>query len=51
MFLMFISSGICRQPGYKQMKVLRQERNTVCFIEFDVSFMNCLVDVYFAASI
>ncbi|XP_020523689.1 RNA-binding protein with multiple splicing 2 isoform X2 [Amborella trichopoda] len=22
------------QPGYKQMKVLRQERNTVCFIEF-----------------
>ncbi|XP_020264745.1 cell wall integrity protein scw1 isoform X3 [Asparagus officinalis] len=23
------------QPGYKQMKVLRQERNTVCFIEFD----------------
>jgi len=24
------------QPGYKQMKVLRQERNTVCFIEFEV---------------
>ncbi|XP_010928627.1 uncharacterized protein [Elaeis guineensis] len=23
------------QPGYKQMKILRQERNTVCFIEFD----------------
>ncbi|XP_072993581.1 cell wall integrity protein scw1 [Typha latifolia] len=23
------------QPGFKQMKVLRQERNTVCFIEFD----------------
>ncbi|XP_077238268.1 RNA-binding (RRM/RBD/RNP motifs) family protein [Tasmannia lanceolata] len=23
------------QPGYKQMKVLRHERNTVCFIEFD----------------
>ncbi|KAK1269413.1 hypothetical protein QJS04_geneDACA013846 [Acorus gramineus] len=23
------------QPGYKQMKVLRQERNTVCFIEFE----------------
>ncbi|KMZ72444.1 putative RNA-binding protein with multiple splicing [Zostera marina] len=23
------------QPGYKQMKVLHQERNTVCFIEFD----------------
>jgi hypothetical protein len=25
-----------RQPGYKQMKVLRQDRNTVCFIEFEV---------------
>jgi hypothetical protein len=24
-----------RQPGYKQMKVLRQDRNTVCFIEFE----------------
>ncbi|XP_057538771.1 uncharacterized protein LOC130816142 [Amaranthus tricolor] len=23
------------QPGYKQMKVLRQERHTVCFIEFE----------------
>uniref|UniRef100_M8BF70 RNA-binding protein with multiple splicing 2 n=1 Tax=Aegilops tauschii TaxID=37682 RepID=M8BF70_AEGTA len=23
------------QPGFKQMKVLRQDRNTVCFIEFD----------------
>ncbi|RCV30456.1 hypothetical protein SEVIR_6G104300v4 [Setaria viridis] len=23
------------QPGYKQMKVLRQDRNTVCFIEFE----------------
>ncbi|KAK8914134.1 hypothetical protein KSP39_PZI023960 [Platanthera zijinensis] len=23
------------QPGYKQMKVLRHERNTVCFIEFE----------------
>ncbi|XP_020675434.1 cell wall integrity protein scw1 [Dendrobium catenatum] len=23
------------QPGYKQMKILRHERNTVCFIEFD----------------
>ncbi|KAF9612909.1 hypothetical protein IFM89_004325 [Coptis chinensis] len=23
------------QPGFKQMKLLRQERNTVCFIEFD----------------
>ncbi|XP_058067880.1 uncharacterized protein LOC131217126 [Magnolia sinica] len=23
------------QPGYKQMKILRQERNTVCFIEFE----------------
>ncbi|KAL2462414.1 RNA-binding (RRM/RBD/RNP motif) family protein [Forsythia ovata] len=23
------------QPGFKQMKVLRQERHTVCFIEFD----------------
>ncbi|XP_049932970.1 uncharacterized protein LOC116251131 isoform X2 [Nymphaea colorata] len=23
------------QPGFKQMKVLRQERNTVCFIEFE----------------
>ncbi|KAK9099943.1 hypothetical protein Scep_023373 [Stephania cephalantha] len=23
------------QPGFKQMKILRQERNTVCFIEFD----------------
>ncbi|KAJ3698432.1 hypothetical protein LUZ61_002137 [Rhynchospora tenuis] len=23
------------QPGYKQMKVLRQERSTVCFIEFE----------------
>ncbi|KAI7733913.1 hypothetical protein M8C21_000203, partial [Ambrosia artemisiifolia] len=22
------------QPGFKQMKVLRQERHTVCFIEF-----------------
>ncbi|KAL0906407.1 hypothetical protein M5K25_024899 [Dendrobium thyrsiflorum] len=25
------------QPGYKQMKILRQERNTVCFIEFDAN--------------
>ncbi|CAG7889644.1 unnamed protein product [Brassica rapa] len=25
----------CRQPGFKQMKVLRQERHTVCFIEFE----------------
>ncbi|RWW84213.1 hypothetical protein BHE74_00007186, partial [Ensete ventricosum] len=25
------------QPGFKQMKILRQERNTVCFIEFEVS--------------
>ncbi|XP_009596215.1 uncharacterized protein [Nicotiana tomentosiformis] len=24
-----------RQPGFKQMKVLRQERHTVCFIEFE----------------
>nr|GMD32234.1 RNA-binding protein with multiple splicing 2 [Ipomoea batatas] len=24
------------QPGYKQMKVLRQERHTVCFIEFEM---------------
>ncbi|XP_058113837.1 uncharacterized protein LOC131256814 [Magnolia sinica] len=23
------------QPGYKQLKILRQERNTVCFIEFE----------------
>jgi len=23
------------QPGFKQMKVLRQDRNTVCFIEFE----------------
>lgn len=23
------------QPGFKQMKILRQERNTVCFIEFN----------------
>ncbi|KAJ4953967.1 hypothetical protein NE237_030799 [Protea cynaroides] len=23
------------QPGFKQMKILRQERNTVCFIEFE----------------
>lgn len=23
------------QPGYKQMKLLRQERSTVCFIEFE----------------
>lgn len=23
------------QPGYKQMKILRQERHTVCFIEFE----------------
>lgn len=23
------------QPGYKQMKILRHERNTVCFIEFE----------------
>lgn len=27
----------CRQPGFKQMKILRQERHTVCFIEFEVS--------------
>uniref|UniRef100_A0A803N587 RRM domain-containing protein n=1 Tax=Chenopodium quinoa TaxID=63459 RepID=A0A803N587_CHEQI len=27
--------GSGRQPGYKQMKVLRQERHTVCFIEFE----------------
>ncbi|KAM3379958.1 RNA-binding protein with multiple splicing 2 [Capsicum galapagoense] len=26
---------ISGQPGFKQMKVLRQERHTVCFIEFD----------------
>ncbi|KAK1608660.1 hypothetical protein QYE76_032333 [Lolium multiflorum] len=25
----------CLQPGFKQMKVLRQDRNTVCFIEFE----------------
>ncbi|KAG6764995.1 hypothetical protein POTOM_029009 [Populus tomentosa] len=24
------------QPGFKQMKILRQERHTVCFIEFEV---------------
>ncbi|KAI3857320.1 hypothetical protein MKX03_028980, partial [Papaver bracteatum] len=23
------------RPGFKQMKMLRQERNTVCFIEFE----------------
>lgn len=28
---------LCSQPGYKQMKILRQERHTVCFIEFEVS--------------
>ncbi|CAA6672214.1 unnamed protein product [Spirodela intermedia] len=27
--------GRTSQPGYKQMKILRQERNTVCFIEFE----------------
>ncbi|KAJ6809417.1 cell wall integrity protein scw1 isoform X2 [Iris pallida] len=33
-----LQSLFVMQPGYKQMKVLRQERNTVCFIEFtDVS--------------
>ncbi|KAK7851456.1 rna-binding protein with multiple splicing 2 [Quercus suber] len=26
------------QPGFKQMKVLRQERHTVCFIEFENPF-------------
>ncbi|KAL6585263.1 hypothetical protein OROMI_004552 [Orobanche minor] len=26
----------CGQPGFKQMKVLRQERHTVCFIEFEM---------------
>jgi hypothetical protein len=29
----------CRQPGFKQMKILRQERHTVCFIEFEVSHL------------
>ncbi|WJX42686.1 hypothetical protein P8452_29889 [Trifolium repens] len=24
------------QPGFKQMKIIRQERHTVCFIEFEV---------------
>ncbi|KAF8389326.1 hypothetical protein HHK36_026020 [Tetracentron sinense] len=28
----------CRQPGFKQIKILKQEKNTVCFIEFDVSY-------------
>lgn len=27
------------QPGFKQMKILRQERHTVCFIEFEVSLL------------
>ena len=30
----------CRQPGFKQMKILRQERHTVCFIEFEVSCLH-----------
>jgi len=34
--IFFFSQFSSRQPGYKQMKVLRQERNTVCFIEFEV---------------
>ncbi|XP_073049600.1 uncharacterized protein [Primulina eburnea] len=25
----------CAQPGFKQMKIIRQERHTVCFIEFE----------------
>lgn len=32
------------QPGYKQMKVLRQERHTVCFIEFED--VNCATNVH-----
>jgi len=39
------------QPGYKQMKVLRQERNTVCFIEFEVtSYTMTMMLFYFQAS-
>ncbi|GAY58567.1 hypothetical protein CUMW_187980 [Citrus unshiu] len=30
------------QPGFKQMKVLRQERHTVCFIEFEVGCEQCI---------
>jgi len=40
-----------RQPGYKQMKVLRQDRNTVCFIEFEViSYTTTMMLFYSQAS-
>lgn len=38
-YVLFHNFLSCRQPGFKQMKILRQERHTVCFIEFEVS--NC----------
>lgn len=41
----------CSQPGYKQMKVLHQERNTVCFIEFDVSDLTVIVILFFEPAI
>jgi hypothetical protein len=30
-----LRSLLSAQPGFKQMKILRQERHTVCFIEFE----------------
>ena len=49
--IFFFSQFSSRQPGYKQMKVLRQERNTVCFIEFEVtSYTMTMMLFYFQAS-
>eukprot|EP00249_Psilotum_nudum_P016078 c25646_g1_i3 orf=216-413(+) len=33
-FILILFGYPCSQPGFRQMKVLKQGRSTVCFIEF-----------------
>ena len=41
--ILFFNIWLYRQPGFKQMKILRQERHTVCFIEFEVNSVDCFL--------
>jgi RNA recognition motif-containing protein len=46
-----LRSLLSAQPGFKQMKILRQERHTVCFIEFEVNSETFTICVYVTENI